>query len=323
MNILITSISRKVSLVKAFQKALTQEGGGTVTAVDISPYAPALYFADRHFLVPESADPHFIEVIKRLCNEHCIRAIIPTRDDELMLFSKHKEEFAALGVFVMVPKPDVVNICQDKKAFIEFCRKYGFLTPRNYDPSTDFTDADFPLFVKPRFGKGSHGIVKVSSKKEMDIALEKNQEAIIQEFIDANEYTIDLFADLQSRVISAVPRQRMLVFGGESFVTKIFKHKKLIESASMLATKLGLIGHNTIQAFFDGKMVKFIEVNPRYGGAANMGFHAGVLTPVFLIRLLNGIKVEPILGDFKDNLVMLRYTNDIFIDDSSMMGRVL
>lgn len=320
---LITSASRKVSLVKAFQKALTQEGGGTVTAVDISSYAPALYFADHHFLVPESADPHFVEVIKRLCVEHHIRAVIPTRDDELLLFAKHKEEFAALDIFVMVPEPDVVNLCQDKKAFIEFCRKNGFLTPRSYDPSTDFTDADLPLFVKPRFGRGSHGIIKVSSKKEIDIALEKNREAIVQEFIDTDEYTIDLFTDFKSRVISAVPRQRIVVFGGESFVTKIFKHKKLIKAASLLATKLGLIGHNTIQAFFDGEVVKFIEVNPRYGGAANIGFYAGVLTPVFLIRLLNGIKVDPILGDFKDDLVMLRYTDDIFIDDSSMTCRVL
>ena len=54
MNVLITSASRKVGLVKAFQQALTEQGGGSVIAVDLSPLSPALYVADEHYLVTKS-----------------------------------------------------------------------------------------------------------------------------------------------------------------------------------------------------------------------------------------------------------------------------
>ena len=39
MNVLITSASRKVWLVRAFQRAVEAEGGGLVIAVDASPYS--------------------------------------------------------------------------------------------------------------------------------------------------------------------------------------------------------------------------------------------------------------------------------------------
>jgi len=303
MNILITSASRKVSLVNDFKKAISQEGGGVVVAVDINTNSAALYFANYYYLVPETTSPEFTGVLNRICKTHSIDAIIPTRDEELLFFSENREEFP----FVMVPSTETIRICQDKKAFIEFCGKNGFHTPEQ--------SPYYPLFVKPRFGKGGAGATKVSSGRELDIVLEKYGDVVIQKFIDSEEYTIDLFADFESRVISAIPRQRVVVFGGESFVTTTVMNKQLIDESCRLAIKLKLIGHNTIQAFLDDGKVKFIEVNPRYGGAAKMGFFAGAFTPIFLIRLLNGESVDSMLYDFNSDITMLRYTNDVFIKD--------
>ena len=63
MNVLISSASRKVSLIRAFQSALSKVGGGLVFAADITPYAPALYAADKHFLLPSSKDDAFINLV--------------------------------------------------------------------------------------------------------------------------------------------------------------------------------------------------------------------------------------------------------------------
>ena len=46
MNVLVTSASRKVGLVRAFKRATAAVGDGRVVAVDISPLAAALYEAD-------------------------------------------------------------------------------------------------------------------------------------------------------------------------------------------------------------------------------------------------------------------------------------
>jgi carbamoyl-phosphate synthase large subunit len=99
---------------------------------------------------------------------------------------------------------------------------------------------------------------------------------------------------------------------GESYTGRTLNNKRLINSAVHLAEKLGLIGHNTLQCFFNGKAVKYIEVNPRFGGGANLGFHSGANTPEMLVKLCLGETLQPQIGKFEDDLVMLRYTRDTF-----------
>lgn len=322
MNILITSASRKVSLIRAFQQALAQEGGGKVIAVDASPLAPSLYLADEHYLVPPSHKPEFLAIMLRLCAQLNIKLLIPTRDEELPFFAEHKEKFADVGTFVMVSDPTIVRICQDKKLFIKFCQENGFATPKSYQSVDLAVSIEFPLFVKPQHGKGGRQAIRVNSKEELELILKQIPDAIFQEFVRAPEYTIDLFADFSGRVISVVPRERIHIFGGESFVSKTSKNPALIQEAIQLATKLGLIGHNTIQCFLDDNIVKFMEVNPRFGGAAHLGFAAGAPTPLFLVKLLKGETLEPRIGEFKDNYVMLRYTEDLFLDAESLTNRM-
>jgi carbamoyl-phosphate synthase large subunit len=319
MNILITSASRKVSLVKAFKEALEKEGGGKIITVDINPLSPAFYFSNLSYLVPKSSAPSFIPKLLNLCQRQQVKLIIPTRDEELKIFAENKEKFNEIGVAVMVSNAKTVEICSDKLKFAEFCKENNISVPKIYNiEEVKNGKISFPLFINDRFGKGSKKAFKVSNKKELNLYLNVIRNPIVQEYIDAKEYTIDLFSDFQGNVISVVPRERIYTFGGESFVGKTYKNEKLMKSAIDLAQKLKLIGHNTIQCFFDGKEVKFIEVNPRYGGGASLGFAAGANTPLYLIQLIKGKKVKSKVGKFKDGLIMLRYTDDIFIKKKNL-----
>lgn len=314
VNVLITSASRKVSLVRAFQEALAREGGGTVIPVDSSAYAAALYESPLRFLVPPSDHPAFIESLLEICRRHSVKLVVPTRDEELPLFARHKQLFEEIGVNVMVGSPGTVELCQDKKRFLEFCHQEGFAVPKVYTPEAVREQPTLlPVFVRGRRGKGSRNIFKVNTLLELDRSLEEVDDPIIQEFVDAPEYTVDLFSDFDGRIISVVPRARLKVFGGESFVSKTCYQKAIIRECSRLAQRLALVGHNTIQCFFDGLDVKFIEVNPRFGGGASLGFAAGAHTPTYLVRLVQGKTVPSCIGQFEPNLVMLRYTQDRFV----------
>jgi len=314
VNVLITSASRKVSLVRAFQEALAREGGGTVIPVDTSPCAAALYESPVRFLVPPSDHPAFITSLLEICRRHSVRLVIPTRDEELPVFARHKELFAETGAVVMVASVPVIDLCQDKKSFIHFCRTEGFSVPEVYAPEQvrKFPEL-LPVFVRDRYGKGSSSAFKVETIEQMDNLIWRLDDPIIQEYIQEPEYTVDLFRDFDGRVISVVPRERLKVFGGESFVGRTVYSPAIIEECSRLASKLDLVGHNTIQCFYDGECVKFIEVNPRYGGGASLGFAAGAPTPDYLIRLVRGLPVPPCVGKFEHDLVMLRYTQDRFL----------
>ncbi|MBF0316727.1 MAG: ATP-grasp domain-containing protein [Nitrospirae bacterium] len=314
MNVLITSASRKVSLVNAFKDALGLEGGGKVVAVDISELSAALYVADEHCLVPADRDPGFIPRMLEICTEYEIELLIPTRDEELPIFAQHRQRFADRGVTVMVSSPLTIRTCQDKLLFHEFCVRHGFSIPRLYGADAADMEVDYPLLAKPRIGKGSRGIFPINSRKEHRRVLEEMPDMLIQEFVRAQEYTIDLFADFNGRVISVVPRRRIVVLGGESFVGKTCNDPQLIEEAERLAVTLNLIGHNTLQCFLDGGYIKFIEVNPRFGGGAILGIAAGGNSPLFLVRLIKGLVVAPVIGEFRDNYYMLRYTQEMFIN---------
>ncbi|MBC7261122.1 MAG: ATP-grasp domain-containing protein, partial [Chloroflexi bacterium] len=177
---------------------------------------------------------------------------------------------------------------------------------------------EFPVFVKERFGKGSKWAFRVEFQQDLDYLLLRLNEPIIQEYVEAPEYTVDLFADFSGRVLTVVPRERLSIFGGESFIGRTCKNWDIIHEAIRLARALRLIGHNTIQCFWHEGRVKFIEVNPRYGGAASLAFAAGAFTPRLLLRLVMGKEVKPAIGEFEDGYLMLRYTEDLFLDEQGV-----
>jgi carbamoyl-phosphate synthase large subunit len=285
---------------------------------DINPLSTSFYFADDYVLLPRSDESEFIPFLLDFCKQFNVKLIVPTRDEELPLFAENKAKFNNIGTKVMVSDLEAIRTCQNKELFIEFCRSHGFNTPKTIDNVNEINKNDFPLFLKPKIGKGGSNTFKVENFEDLKLILKFNEEMLIQEFVNYPEYTIDLFADFNGNVISAVPRERINVWGGESLVTKTFYNEVIIKNAVKLSKALDLKGHITIQCFFNGKEIKFIEINPRFGGAASLSFRSGANSPELLVKLLNGEKIEPILGKFKDGLVALRYVEDFFINEKDI-----
>lgn len=314
-NILITSVSRKVWLVKAFKDAFNQEKiDGKVMSVDINALSAGFYASDKYQLVPSSSDPKFIPTLLKMCEKENIRLLIPTRDDELALFAKNKEKFENKGVKIMISDQGTIGICNDKYKFYQFLTENNFSTPETYLPNQiDLSSIHYPLIIKSNLGSGGKNIFKVKNESELNFFLNYVPDPIVQEFIDGKEYTIDLFSDFDKNVLTVVPRERIETFCGESYKGRTVEDNEMIEIAKSLAEKLGTIGHITIQCIKNDGGMKFIEINPRFGGGANLGFASGANTPVILLKLLLGEEVKPSIGKYNKDLTMLRYTEDYII----------
>ena len=316
MNALITSASRKVTLIRAFQDALDREGGGDVIAVDASKHSAALYEADAYEIAPYGLGDEFARFIRNVVSKYNVSIIIPTRDEELPFFAARQDEFNESGVKVMVPSRRSVEICQDKLRFIKYCTANGFQVPKVFETSELETLDTFPVFVRGRLGKGSEDARRVETRKELEVAYDQIDNPVVQEYVDAPEFTIDLFANFDGEVISVVPRERVRVFGGESFVGRTVRDDQMIKHSAELSESVGLVGHNTFQCFQrDSGDIQFIEINPRYGGGASLGFAAGAFTPRYLVRLFRDKSVPSRVGDFAEGRTMLRYTRDLFLDE--------
>ncbi len=312
-DVLITSAARKVLLVRAFRKAQRRLGGGRVLAADLSPWSAALFEADGIVDLPRTDDPAFLAILARRCAEERIGLVVPTRDDELPILAAARDGLAQEGTIVLVPSPEAVATCRDKVRFGAAVTAAGLDGPRSYA----LEESPLPVFVKPRSGAGGRGATMVETREGLAAAcasiVSNGGEPLIQEYVDAPEYTIDVFVDPEGRAISCVPRERTVVVAGESVVSRTVRDPELRDATLRLCAALGLTGHLTVQAFRTPERIAFLEVNPRYGGAANLGFAAGAPTPEYAIRSARGERLEPRLGDYEPDLLMLRYADDRFV----------
>jgi carbamoyl-phosphate synthase large subunit len=87
------------------------------------------------------------------------------------------------------------------------------------------------------------------------------------------------------------------------------------EAASLVEVLKAGPGVITLQLFLtgDGK-IKFIEINPRFGGGAPLSIRAGADFPKWILQELTGRKPNIRLDGFRDNLLMLRYDSEVWLD---------
>ncbi|MDG4850638.1 ATP-grasp domain-containing protein, partial [Peribacillus frigoritolerans] len=200
LNILILSCGTRNKLVQYFKKELA--GEGLVMATDCSNIAPALYDADKHFIVPRSEDVEYLDVILSICKENNIKAVLSLIDPELSLLAEHKQAFLDIGTVPIVSDFDVAELCFDKYKMFEFLVQNGFQTVQSYiDKEKFYYDVkagviNYPVFVKPVKGSASINISKVTSKEEIELLFSRFDNLMIQEFMDGTEYGADVYIDI-------------------------------------------------------------------------------------------------------------------------------
>ena len=83
MNILILSAGTRNKIVQYFRNSLP--GDGIVIATDMSELAPALYEADKYYVVPPMTSPNYLETIYSICKENKVDGVLSLIDPELSL----------------------------------------------------------------------------------------------------------------------------------------------------------------------------------------------------------------------------------------------
>lgn len=316
-NILVTSCSAKVLLIQSLVEC-SEKYNIRVIATDITEDKPALYFAHGYSLLPPMSDPSYVPKLLELCERENIGYIIPTRDDDLVWFAKNKEILNSVAVEVCQSSSETINICNDKIIFHEFCRKHRLPVPKNYD-IIDLIK--YPCVFKLRKSSASKGVKVVHSESELlaevDNANKLGYDYMVQEYLSDKEYTIDAFYNKEGKLIIAMPRERIKVVNGESIISKTVDIPEFLLLARNLGEYFDFFGHVTIQAFYSSLGdVNLIEINPRFGGASNLGFVAGVKSPDRLLAILAGdIHESESVKDLKYGLKMLRYTTDLIIQE--------
>lgn len=318
INVLILSAGRRVELVQAFKKAGQKLNiNSMVVAGDCTETAPALYFADRTYKLPRINEPNYISSIIEVCNEENITIIIPTIDTDLLLLAENKKYIEnETNAKVLISDISVIEICRDKVNTQNFLEANGFGIPKMYsDQELASSSIEYPLFIKPISGSSSINTFKVNNRKELDTYSDLIDKPIIQDLMEGEEFTVDVFLDFESNVITVVPRLRIATRSGEISKGEIVKDLEIIKDVSRLMKILKPIGHITVQLMKTKDGIKYIEVNPRFGGGAPMSIQCGADSCENIFKLLMGHKLE-YNENYRDNIMFLRFDSSICIDEN-------
>ena len=319
VNILITAASRRVALIQAFSQALTRLGlKGNIVTTDMSALSPGLYFGSRHYIVPLTTDPQYLPIIKSICFRERIHLLVPTIDDELPLFGKYTEDFWATGIRVAVSGENTGRICNNKYITAQFLLEKGIPFARTWLPEElDFCRLTYPLFIKPRSGRGSVGAFPIQNERELRFFLDYVPNPVVQEFLPGKEFTIDLLADFDGNVISVVPRERMVIRSGVTDRGQTLNHPAMIQLAIRTAEALEIRGPANIQVKLHNENATLFEVNPRFSGGIPLTIAAGADFPRWLIEMCCGRNPKPCIGKFTDGLIMVCYESALFLPDDT------
>lgn len=316
--ILLTSAGAKIPMLQAAREAwLRLFPQGEIIAGDSQQLVVSKAFADSFWQMPVTAQSNKAE-LRRGCLERNIKAILPSRDAELMFWAENKDYFAEAGVEVIVSTSAGIARCLDKLAFADFGRQ---LHLPFIPTSLHLDDISAKQFVvKERFGAGSKSIGLAMTKAQAIEHARLLQAPIYQPMQSGFEISVDAWLNNDGSVKGVVLRRRDKVVAGESQITTTFTDTAVTLKVSYILEQLQLSGPVVMQAIIDSKgLPHIIECNSRFGGASTLSIAAGLdsLYWSFLSAMRPDIKL-PDFNPTKGQIRQLRYSMDTYQYDSDI-----
>ena len=190
-----------------------------------------------------------------------------------------------------------------------FASKYKlYFTTEEFKKELKENKIEFPVFVKPRTGSASLGINKVDNIKHLEILFELSNDLIIQEFLDGQEYGIDVYTDFVSgEIVSIFAKKKIRMRSGETDKAVSVKNDRLFKLINDFVVKLGTVGAIDIDVFEVNGDYYISEVNPRFGGGHLLAYECGENFPKFIKNNLQNISNEKNIGNYEEYKYMIKH----------------
>lgn len=313
MNILILSCGTRNKIVRYFKKTLSN--AGNVIAADMSRIAPALYEADRYYIVPCITDAGYIDEILDICQKERINGVISLIDPELSLLAKHADRFEAVGATFVGSSYELCERCLNKYEMYKWLEGHGYKCAKSFIDFSEFLKSriGFPVFIKPVNGSASTGVAKAADEKTAEFLFDQRDGMMVQEFLDGQEIGADVYVDMISgEAVSIFTKKKLIMRSGETDKAVSFKDSKLFDLIEKYVKESGFKGQIDIDIFEVNGDYYISEVNPRFGGGYPHAYECGCDHIKMIMENLSGRINERKIGCYDDGIVMMKY-NDVMI----------
>lgn len=316
MNILVTSVGRRVKIVEYIKNVIAPIKG-KVIATDCNPNAPALYFADKYEIVPRINETEYINTIIKICKNNNITGVISLIDPELELLASLREEFETHSIQLILSPVEIVKIAFDKFETYNYLYNKGIPAVPTYndlatvDKLLENKSISFPLVVKPAKGSASLGINIVSNIYELNEAFNKHKEQVVQPFYKDKEFGIDVYVDMvNGKLIDLFIKEKLNMRAGETDKSLSVHNDQIEVLVKELISKTNFSGPIDIDCFEYNGNYYISEINPRFGGGYPHAYEMGCDFMTYIVNNLMG-KINPTYSSYtyKPNYIMMKYDN--------------
>ena len=316
------SCGRRVQLFKFLKDSLGDEC--QIIATDNSEIVPALYLADKKYLVPRIDSEGYIERVLEIAKENEVKAITTLIDPEIEILAANRELFIKNGIIPLCPSKETAAYCFDKYEMYKYLRKNNIRTVLTYDNIDEMKaglekgEISFPVFIKPRTGSGSVGIHKVEDLSELEAYLQEGKyDYIIQEFMNCRDCDADVYIDCYShKPVAAFAKNKLETKIGGASKTISFKDEKLFKFIEEICSIFEFNGPVDMDFWYRDGEYYLSEVNPRFGGAYLHAYGAGVDFFKLIKNNMEGKTNQSIMGNYEEDIVMMMYDGVVIVPKS-------
>lgn len=308
-----------------FRKSLS--GKGNVVGTDNWSVAPALFLADKQYVVPKITDPSYIDEVLKICKAEDIKAISTFIDPEIEILSNNRDLFINNGILTLCPSKQTAHLCFDKYEMFKYMKEQGVRTVLTYNTLESFKDGlekgeiSLPVFIKPISGSGSVGAQRVNTMEELEALFAEGKfKYIIQEFMTGGDCDADVFVDcISHKAVSAFSKKKIETRIGGASKTISFKDQKLFDFIELVCSKLELYGACDMDFFYKDGEYYLSEINPRFGGAYLHAYGAGVDFVKLIMNNIDGIENENMIGYYDEGVLMLMYDDVVITTEKELL----
>lgn len=300
--------------------------GLKVLSIDEDPNAKGFKISDKILNLNLSKSDEILKIIKDL-NLNIIGAVSLCSDAGLSLCAKIREYFNLPGEkentyrkfinkgvlrtilsenLINYPKWQVVSSTLEARSFID---KFNF-----------------PLIIKPTESSGSRGVSKINSKSQKNInfliakAFEysKNNEVIIESYMDGYECTVETFTDKGITTVLAIT-EKLKVDKTDGLIAselRTFNRESLVydEISNLIIKIIKILGyeygpcHSEVIVTKSGK-IGIVEIGARGGGFLVFNSLVPLISGINIAKLtiLQSIGMEIKIGKVEKNHAILKF----------------
>tara|TARA_B100000886_G_scaffold268878_1_gene192954 strand:- start:138 stop:1658 length:1521 start_codon:yes stop_codon:yes gene_type:complete len=266
LNVLFSSSSNKLILIKSLENALSRlTNRFEIILGDSNLKSVSKNYGYKFWHMPKTEDKNISKILK-YCIKNRVNIIFPTRDSELMFWSKNIKLFEKYNIKIVVSKLKYLDICLNKLKFYQYCKKNNIDSIETFENIKNIKHKY--LVIKDKLGSGSKKIGIKINKNEIKKFMNYIKNPIFQKYENGKEITIDAYFNKKNTLVNFIMRERNLIIDGESKITSIYKNIKIRNKIKKILSKFKFFGHINLQAFVKKSSLKVIEINPRLGGSS-------------------------------------------------------